>query len=245
MKLLQLNVWGGRLERPLIKLIKDCNPDILCLQEAIDIKGGKSAMFAATEEIQASIGAEHIFFSPVFSLGYMKRKADFGNCIISKFPIIDQHMMFTGKEYIADFDWLEHDPNMRNFQHATIKAKNGKPVHVLNHHGHHIDQHKNGDTETMRQCKLIADYINRLSGPVILAGDFNLAPDSESLGQINERLINLSAKAGLDTTRTSLTHKMEVCDYIFVNDKIRVDRFEVLDEVASDHKALVLNFDLV
>lgn len=242
MKLLQLNVWGGRLEKQLIQLIKKENPDILCLQGAIDIRGGKSAMFASTEEMQEAIGAKHIFFSPVFTFKYMKRQADFGNCIISKHPIVSQHATFTGREYIPDFDWLEHDPNMRNFQHVSIKLGD-TPLNVLNHHGHHIDAHKNGDEETMRQCRMIADYAEQLEGPIILAGDFNLAPSSKSLGQISAVFKNLSAEYKLTTTRTALTSKIEVCDYVFVNDQIKVTEFKNLEDVASDHRALTLDFE--
>ncbi len=242
MKLLQLNMWGGRLEKPIVSLIKTVNPDILCLQEAIDLKAGNSAMFVATEEIQAVIGADHIFMSPVFTINYMNRKADFGNCIISKFPIKEAETIFTGRKYVADFDTLDQDANMRNLQHAVIEL-DGKSIHILNHHGHHLHQHKNGDAETMRQCGLIAKQIKKLTGAnLILSGDFNLAPHSESLEQINKLLRNLAIEAKLKTTRTPLTHKNEVCDYIFVSEKIKVGSFKALPDIVSDHKALLIDF---
>jgi endonuclease/exonuclease/phosphatase (EEP) superfamily protein YafD len=90
----------------------------------------------------------------------------------------------------------------------------------------------------------IADYITTLSGPVILAGDFNLAPHSESLEVINKQLRNLSVEFKLETTRTFLTSKVEVCDYIFVNGAVKVTKFLALEDIASDHKALVLEFDV-
>jgi endonuclease/exonuclease/phosphatase family metal-dependent hydrolase len=225
MKLLQLNMWGGRLEPQILNLVKSENPDILCLQE-----------------IQAAIGADHIFMSPVFTLNYMNRKADFGNCIISKYPIKDTETIFTGKQYIADFDFLNHDPNMRNLQHAVLEQPDKSQLHILNHHGHHIHQHKNGDAETMRQCGIIADQIKKLDGRLILSGDFNLAPHSESLEQINSLLTNLSLKANLKTTRTQLTHKSEVCDYVFTSSQIEVKSFDALNDIVSDHKALTMTF---
>lgn len=54
LKLLQLNVWGGRLEPQILNLVAAENPDIVSLQEVIDIKGGRSAMFASLEEIQST-----------------------------------------------------------------------------------------------------------------------------------------------------------------------------------------------
>ena len=94
----------------------------------------------------------------------------------------------------------------------------------------------------MRQCGEIADYIKALEGPVVLTGDFNLAPESESLEQINTVLVNHAKERGVLTTRTSLTHKTEVCDYIFTGSDIGVIDFQVLDDIASDHKALVVEF---
>lgn len=243
MKLLQLNMWGGRLEPQILKLMTAEIPDILCLQEAIELKGGKSAMFVTIEEIQKAINAEYVFMSPVFSLNYMNRKADFGNCIISKYPIENTETIFTGKQYIADFDFLNHDPNMRNLQHAELVLPDKSKLHILNHHGHHIHQHKNGDKETMRQCGIIANEIKKLNGRLILSGDFNLAPRSESLQQINTLLDNLSIRFKLKTTRTQLTHKTEVCDYIFVSNEIKVNSFRALNDIVSDHKALVMEFN--
>jgi endonuclease/exonuclease/phosphatase family metal-dependent hydrolase len=244
MKLLQLNMWGGRLENPILNLVKIVNPDILCLQEAIDIKGGRTAMCVCVEEVKAAIGADYVFMSPVFSFNLMKRRADFGNCIISRYPIKNTETIFTGKQYVEDFDFLNQNADMRNLQHAVIELPDNTNLHILNHHGHHIHQHKNGDAETLRQCRMIANEILKLRGKIILSGDFNLAPHSESLEQINILLANLSIKARLKTTRTKLTHKTEVCDYIFVNDAIKVKSFNSLGEIVSDHKALVLDFEL-
>ncbi len=242
MKLLQLNAWGGRLEPQILQLLNAEKPDILCLQEAIEIKGGNGGLFVSVEEMQAALNAEHVYMSPVFTINHMSRKADFGNCIISRFPVKENQTIFTGREYVPNFDFLDSDANMRNLQHVIITLDNGTDLHILNHHGHHIHQHKNGDDETMKQCGMIADYVKKLSGKIILSGDFNLAPHSESLEQLNVLLKNLPLEAGLTTTRTVLTHKTEVCDYIFVNNDVKVLSFKASDEVVSDHKALVLEF---
>lgn len=76
-----------------------------------------------------------------------------------------------------------------------------------------------------------------------MTGDFNLEPHSESLELINNMLTNLPIKYGLKTTRTELTHKTEVCDYIFVNDQVKVESFKALEDIASDHMALVTVFE--
>jgi endonuclease/exonuclease/phosphatase family metal-dependent hydrolase len=81
-------------------------------------------------------------------------------------------------------------------QHGVIEL-NGKKLHVLNHHGHHIEAHKLGDEETMRQVKQISDYVKKLKEAVILCGDFNLSPNSASINQFDEILTNLSSSFSL------------------------------------------------
>ena len=242
MKLLQANIWGGRLQNQLAEIVSAQNVDFLCLQEAVSTKGD-ALIFATIEDIGKEAGFDYVFFSPVFDFNLMQKKAGFGNAILSKYPIKDKKTVFTRLEHRDDFDFDLHDYNIRNFQHAVVEVE-GKQLHLLNHHGHHVPEHKNGDEETMRQCKIIADYAESLDGPVLLTGDFNLSPNSESLEQINKVLDNLSALFKLETTRTPLTHKTEVCDYIFASKDIRVKSFEALDEIFSDHKGLVLEFEI-
>jgi len=243
-KLVQANIWGARLGYQVKNFLAKEAPDFACLQEIVDIKGGEAIMFLSLQEIIEDSVLKHSYMSPNFSFSLMRRRARFGNAILSRQPFTKKKTLFTRLRYLANSDFYkDKDYNVRSLQHIVTNV-NGKSLHVLNHHGHHIQEHKNGDTETMRQCRLIADYIGRLSGPVILTGDFNLAPHSKSLEVLNSMLTNLSIEYGLRTTRTPLTHKKEVCDYIFVNSLIKVQNFYASDELISDHRALILEFDV-
>jgi endonuclease/exonuclease/phosphatase family metal-dependent hydrolase len=242
MKLVQLNAWHFRLEHQIYDFLKSQAADITCLQEVISIKGD-SGMFGSIERLQTITGETSVFVSPEVSFNLMNRVASYGNAILSRYPILETRTIFTNLEHKSQFDFDTDDYNVRNLQHAVIRLGD-KKVHVLNHHGYHVPNHKDGNEETLRQMEQIGEYLDSLEGPIILTGDFNLAPHSESLEQINRRLHNLSISYKLKTTRTSLTHKTEVCDYIFVNDAVRVKDFHASDELVSDHKALILEFDL-
>lgn len=243
MKLIQLNAWGGRLEYSLKQFLRSESPDILCLQEAIELEKDRGALFASVGEMCEILEAEHYYMSPAYSFNYMHRKAHFGNCIISRFPLHNQETVFTGKEYEADFDWTKHTQNIRNLQYVQIQLPSGEPLHLFNHHGHHNHLHKNGDEETIRQCGIIVDKVKSLSGKRILTGDFNLVPDSQSLKPINELLRNLTIESNVKSTRTPLTNQTNVCDYIFTSSDIEVNSFRVSDALVSDHKALILQFN--
>ena len=244
MRLIQLNAWSGRLDYALTSFLEASKADLVCLQEAIELKGGEAGLFfMSIEDMQDALGAKYLAFGPTLSFNFMQRTADFGNAIISRLPIQKSEVIFIHQQHQPNFDFIAHKPNMRNLVHAVIDI-HGQPCNFITHHGYWIHEHKDGNEETMRQMKLLADYIDGLSGPIVLTGDFNLKPHSESLEQINSRLTNLSIKYQLKTTRNSLTTKTEVCDYIFVNDQVRVKEFYAAEELMSDHKALVLDFDI-
>jgi endonuclease/exonuclease/phosphatase family metal-dependent hydrolase len=243
MKLVQLNVWGGRLENQLKSFLLKEKADVLCLQEAISFNGS-TGMFMTIEDMANLTGLQNSAIGPKFSFKYMEGTAVFSNCILSKYPIRKSEVVFTGLNHIDNFTFNEYPHvDSRNFVHVILKI-GGEEVNILTHHGHHIPEHKNGDEETLKQMTMLGEYIDTLKGPVILTGDFNLAPHSESLDQINKRLTNLPVEHKLKTTRTSLTYKTEVCDYIFVNEEIRVNGFSSSADIVSDHRALILDFEL-
>ena len=243
MKILQLNIWGGKLGRNISNLIKREDADVLCLQEVVSAPGGQTFFFEDLEEISEFTGYPHVYHTPSKEFNFMNRKATWGDAILCRQPFQSANSFCTYLEKAENFDFLgDRDYNAgRSLQHVTIE-NNGKTLHVLNHHGHHLHGHKNGDEETMRQCGLIADYIKELEGQVVLCGDFNLVAESESLEQINQLLVNHVKERGVVTTRTPLTHKTEACDFIFTSPDIEIKDFQVLDDIVSDHKALVVEF---
>jgi endonuclease/exonuclease/phosphatase family metal-dependent hydrolase len=243
MKLIQLNAWGGRLEPQIRNFLKAEQPDIVCLQEVIKLGAEGSGLFLPLKGMQTAAGLPFAAMAPAFSFNYMHSVAEFGNCVLANSPIKSAEVVFTHSEHEPNFNWTETIANMRNFVHAEVMVNN-TPCHVITYHGFWIPDHKNGNDETLKQMLQIADYVKGLTGPIILTGDFNLAPHSESLEKINAILGNLSVSHNLKTTRTHLTHKTEICDYIFVNDLVKVKDFHASDEIVSDHRALILEFDL-
>ncbi len=239
MKILQLNIWGGKLGKQIIEVLDREKPDIVCFQEAISLPYQDGLLFTQLEVIQAKGGFEHLYFSPAFGFTMMNHSADFGNAVLSHAPLTNTNTVFTRGEYNPAIDLVDGDYNIRNLQHVEM-VQNGRILHILNHHGHHISQHKMGDEETLRQCALIAEYIQKLEGDVVLTGDFNLAPESESLGLLNKILTNHCIESGATTTRTPLTHKTEVCDYIFTSPSLKTQNFKILPDIVSDHAALVV-----
>ncbi len=243
MKLMTLNVWQGRLERVLLKHLEQQNIDFACMQEAVEYEGKTGGLISSYPKIGASLRLDQQFFSPLNALKFGNKNITFGNVIYSNLPFEQTETVFTRGQYKDDFDFDVDDYNIRALQHTLVKVGD-KKLHILNHHGHHIDAHKLGDEETMRQTALIIEYIKQLDGAVILCGDFNLSPESESIKQFDSILKNLPVAYSLETTRSLLTYKKEVCDYIFVNDGVDVKDFSMDDTIISDHNALILDFEI-
>jgi endonuclease/exonuclease/phosphatase family metal-dependent hydrolase len=244
MKIIQLNIWGGKLGQQIIDFLQTEKPDIVCMQEVNDLPGRSGYKFFATlDEIKTEGGLGEAFMAPTYTSRYMERELGYGNAILSTYPISSTKTIFTNGAFKHNFDVTKNSGNIRNLQVATVDTPGGK-LNILNHHGYHIPYTKAGNDETLRQMRIIAETIDTLTGPTILCGDFNLSPDSQSIGLINDKLTNLSIVYKLRRTYSQLSVVEAVCDYIFVNDAIKVRNFQMSDELVSDHKALILEFEL-
>lgn len=246
MKILQTNIWQGRLVKSFIDLIKETNPDIITLQEVCSCKDVDFDVFnlSSLEDITREFPNYNEILAPTCSFPAMKYEVLFGNAILSRLPIMDNKIIFTNLEFKKNFDAKSDDYNIRNFIHAEIEINKTK-VNAITHHGYHIPKTKEGNEETLRQMIMLRDYIKQLSGPIILTGDFNLSPKCESLEVLNKELNNLCILNNVQTTRNEFsTNIPQVCDYIFVNDLVKVNNFEVEKKLVSDHQALLLNFEI-
>lgn len=244
MKLIQLNTWSCKLPTEIIRFFEHEDPDIVCLQEVVTSSdGGK--IFDTIGGILERYPLAYQYNTPLVEFNFMHHTATRGNMIGSKLEFLETNQVWTRGEYAKDFDYIDSGGYnvARNIAHAKIDTLEGA-VHVLTLHGYHIKEHKNGNDETLRACKELIEYTARLDGPVIITGDFNLSPASESIEIVNRAFRNLSIEQKFITTRNYLTDKTEVCDYIFVNDKIKVNSFYMSDIVASDHSGLVLDFSV-
>lgn len=244
MKLLQLNAWSCKLSPEITRLFQEEVPDFACMQEVVSSDFGGKILDTVEEILDAHPFADY-YYTPLVEFAFMHRRASRGNMIASQQPIAKRRELWTHGSYTADFDYLDSGGYnvARNIAHATVTTDSGS-LHLLTLHGYHVAEHKNGNEETMHACRMLRDYAASLDGAVIITGDFNLAPASESIQLLSEDFRNLSTEYKLMTTRNSLTTKTEVCDYIFVNDAVQVQDFYIPDAVVSDHTALILEFSL-
>jgi hypothetical protein len=139
--------------------------------------------------------------------------------------------------------WGE-EPVPRAFQSVRI-TQDGRtrPLTVAHFHGLR-DPSGKGDTNARReQAHKVCALLSRIATPeddIVLAGDFNVLPDSETIGIFEAW--GLRDLVGTADTRTSLYAKpVRHANYMLVSPSVNVGAFEAPESpVVSDHRPLIL-----
>ncbi len=95
--------------------------------------------------------------------------------------------------------------------------------------------------------KKISDELSKIGGPLIFSGDLNISYRSDAIKVLDTlELRNHSKENGLTTTLSSLSRvPVDVpCDYIYSSHHIQTNEFSISEDVVSDHKALIFEFDI-
>ncbi len=247
MKIITFNTWGGRAGLAGIKsfIEKHQNVDVFCLQEiwqtddtslieAMDVRLVTNLL----EEIAASLPGFRFYFRPqyrnIYGLATFVRK---------EISVIDEGELFVFKEQGFE-NPVAIGNHARNIQFVTLSTQTG-PVTVINFHGLWNGSGKTDTADRILQSQKIADFINSLNNPCVLAGDFNLSPETQSLRILEEACPrNLVTEYGVTSTRTSHYQKPgKFADYILCNE-IEVVAFEVLPDEVSDHAPLMVSIEV-
>jgi endonuclease/exonuclease/phosphatase family metal-dependent hydrolase len=243
MKLITLNTWGGRKREPLLDFIgKHADTDIFCFQEVyhqatgIEIEEYKNDMLEMFSEMKDLLpnhtGYFHPHFADYYGLALFHKKT-------LELSSLTEVFVHRQKE---ESSLKESGHHPRNVEIARFKGG----FTVMNFHGLWNGKGKTDAPERIAQSERLAGTIQEISGEIVLAGDFNLDPGTESLRVIEETgLRNLIKEFGIINTRTSLYKKEGRCaDYVLVSPGIKVVGFRVLPDEVSDHAALELEFEI-
>lgn len=242
--------------REIIDFLKSKNLDIITLQESMRaLDEDVYKMFRSGQDIYKAFKPELLyqFFGPVFvgDVAYNGSEialdfgglAEQGNQIISRYKIEKAANKFYYNDYGHWFDVSNFRENdwARSVSEVVVDI-NGKKVQIFNLHGL-INDEKMGNERTVKQCQFVIDEALKRNLPTIIVGDFNLCPESESIKLMNKYFRNLSTEFGVKTTRGPEKEPM-VIDYIFVNEAVKVNGFEVIETDISDHLPLILDFEI-
>ena len=227
---------------------KHADADIFCLQEiwngGEEMLGEKSDFELAKrntrllQDIEEALPDHRVYFRPHFSDYY-----GLAMYVRKELAVEEEGEIYVYKEagFISPDEYGNH---ARNLQYITVLTSGG-PLTIMNVHGLWNGQGKADCAERLEQSDRIAGFVVAREERVILMGDFNLRPDTESVSRIEAAgLRNLIKEYGVTSTRTSHYTKPEkFADYAFVSGEIEVKDFKVLPDEVSDHAPLYLEFD--
>lgn len=259
MKLLSLNLWGGRDFGPLMKYLESLigDIDIFCFQEVFDTKDHINL----SHHIRADLWQDlynlfldfHKFYYPAFEGIDDAGKAKYnltsglGMFIRRNISIEDEGDYFV---YRKRFAHLEGDTKGApvNLQYASFKIED-KQFLICNFHGIWFPGDKLDTDDRLRQSEKILEFLGNHEGAKIVCGDFNLMPSTKSVAILETSLRDLIKDFNIKQTRSKLSpyygksDEQHFADYTFVSKDIKVVHFEVPNVSVSDHLPMILEFE--
>jgi len=247
MKLITLNIWGGKVFKSLTDFLEKNaeDTDIFCFQEVFNNPPDVKSQFqtwGAKEDIYKDIARALKDFD-----GHMAPSQDGEEslCMFVKknlgvWEIADQ-FVYRWKNAMEGDDGSTAGINVQYLKFNSEK----KDFMVCNLHGHWTPNVKRDNPARLEQSQNIRKLLDSFKGAKILCGDFNVDPDTKSMEILETSMRNLVTEYKVTTTRSTLYLKKgtPICDYILVSPEIQVKKFGVIEDAVSDHLPLYLDFN--
>ena len=250
MKILCLNLWGGRLFEDLTKFLhtQSQSVDVFCFQEVtsspfhdeIDIEIAGRPRFSDVFEMVTALLPE---FTGFYGKELEKIPGGTSMCWGSAVFVSKKHTVSRYEE-IFTYGSLEdcssairaYEFRSRVLQTVILNSE------IVIHNIHGIWTPDKGDNATrLQQSQNINAVMEQFSLPQVLCGDLNLDPSTNSLELLTRDRHDWVVETGVKTTRTKhVKHDDDFADYIITTPDLTVNHFEVLKDVVSDHLPLIL-----
>ena len=240
MKIISLNIWGGNCRDKLLAFFTDHQEvDVFCLQEVYHKATARVSTddspvcLDILDQIGSKLPNHQVYFCPIVDGVY-----GIAMLVHTRVMVLAhrKHMIHHNPSYVG-----RGPTHSRFLQHLECEFMQFK-INIVNVHGLWNGNGKTDSATRIQQSKNIKDYTNSLMNPVIICGDFNLRPDTESMSILNGGMRNLITENQVLSTRTSLYEKEEkFADYIFISHPLEPAHFEVLTDEVSDHAPLLVD----
>jgi len=259
MRLLNLNVCIKKDNTDkILELIKETNADICTFQEVMNaLEKNCYNMYDVYRRLITKELYEFHAYAPLWRAKCITQNgkvirdfggyAEQGSLLLSKYKIVESLNEFYYNNYKFEYDFTNFKELdwCRSIQNSIIEINN-RLIQIINVHGIWT-KNKSDDERTLAQTDFILSKI-RNDLPVIVVGDFNLLPETKSIQILSKHLKNLVTEYNIKSSRPSFNDGLDVgdmvCDYIFVNEKIFVDNFAVINNLTSDHFPYIFDFHI-
>ena len=266
MRLLCLNGWGGKLHAELLAYLRAEAPDVLCLQEVVHTPSSPKDWLTYRDgdhilpqrarffdDVCAALPDHVAVFCPaaqgVLWDGETQIPSQWGlaSFVHKDLPIIAQMQGFV--HGVCGDDGYGAHPRSRSGHAVRVwDYAAGRGVTFAHMHGLRDLAGKMDTPARAAQSRKFAGLVQHAMTPndaLVLCGDFNVGPYSETLDILRGLAPReLVTEGGFDGTRSAHYPKPgKFADYMLVNDQVDIAHFSVVraPEV-SDHCPLVLEF---
>jgi len=206
-------------------VINDQNPDIVALQE-VDMFTERSGNMDAIAILEAETGMQGVFMKTFDYQG-----GEFGNAVLSKYPIIEQELIPLPSR-------PEYEPRL--LMRVSVLLDNKDTLNVYNTH---LDHHRQ-DSDRPLQMQKIVEIIKHDRRKIMFAGDLNCQPGSDPIDMLNRVLTRCSS----DQMTYPADDPYWILDHMYFSEEkgIKDLGLEVIPEtVASDHRPVVGRFRIM
>ncbi len=262
-RIASVNTWGGALYDRLVTWLPDSKADVICLQEVTRTPGlsgwtrfedehrslpQRADLFG---DVRAALPRHQAIFvtsdsGPVHDDAGARHRQDFGlaTLVAEHLPVVGADSAFVHGQFTDHAEWPGTDRPRIALAVHTVDRETDRPVWVVQLHGLRDAAGKSDSPARRRQAERLVELLRRIRGPrdvVVVCGDLNLLPSSETFGMLSE--IGFTDLVGEADTRTSHYRKpVRHASYLLVSDVAAVQRFEIMAEPeVSDHRALILD----
>jgi endonuclease/exonuclease/phosphatase family metal-dependent hydrolase len=246
-----LNMWdGGVLFDKLIAFLASTQADVILLQEVYN--GTDLTLlpqYRSMAILNDTIHYPYQYFSADFlDIEDAAGKAERGNAILSKLPIINASTHHYGPQYSTTYRTStgEYYNCPHNLQHVTLSIPTGS-VHVFNLHGV-WDMDGDSFSEARQQMSQAVITDTQQFSHVLLAGDTNAKSTNQAVRNWEPQLTSVF---GTELTSTFNMHQKDnpgyataSVDMMFVSNDIIVKYKSCPDVDISDHLPLVATFHI-
>ena len=259
LRIVSINLWGGLAIEPLLDFVREQarGADLFCMQETLAAPerlalacGFRTSLY---QELVESLPDFEGVFDQIVS---WEESTDDGRRIVVPFGLATFARRTLPIEARRAARILDHEdtldavpglhPIVRWLQLTELRVPSGSLL-IANYHGIARPGSKLDNDERLEQSRAIRRVLDAHDGPIVLIGDFNLLPDTESVRLLEDGLRNLVIERAIPSTRSRLNpyfgtpQEQPHADYAFISPDIQVADFQVPDVQISDHLPMILD----